>query len=114
MLPGAGRAAFFLPGDGCRFYGSFSGVENFQTRQISGLALLSHDPAEGADGGGVDIADLKELRVELVPRAHGGDEGNGVKMAVLGDGQLGGDGVDGVHHIVYGEKLLRDGGEKIL
>ena len=80
-------------------------------------ALGAHDLGQRADGGLVDVRHLKAGGVHLVARAHGADDGGARLLGLDHKGDLAGDGVDGVHHIVVlgkVELILRFGGEEDL
>ena len=62
--------------------------------------FLPHDPRQGAEGGLVDVRDLKSGGVQLVAGAHRADEGCTGGVGHLCQQELGGDGIDGIHHIV--------------
>ena len=91
------------------------GIDDLQVLDLPLAALGAHDLGQRADGGLVDVRHLKAGGVHLVARAHGADDGGARLLGLDHKGDLAGDGVDGVHHIVVlgkVELILRFGGEE--
>ena len=83
--------------------GRFFGINHLQFLNSPLPQLPAHDAGQWTYGCLVDIRYFKSSRVHFVPRppaAHGADQGNTLIPALFGEGQLGGDRVDGIHNII--------------
>ena len=65
-----------------------------------GFQFPAHHPGQRAYRSLADIPDAEAGGVQLVPCAHGGDEGDPGPLGFLGQKQLGTHRVDGVHNVV--------------
>ena len=81
-------------------HGRLLGVDHLQVLDFALAALGAHHLGQRADRGLVDIGHFKAGRVHLVACAHGADDGGACLLALHHKGQLAGDGVNGIHHIV--------------
>ena len=64
------------------------------------LQLFPKDAGQGAALGLGEVRHTELGGVQLIPRAHGGDEGDPGPLGLLGQKQLGTHRVDGVRHVV--------------
>ena len=64
------------------------------------LALFAHDAAHGIADRFENVGKAQALGMQLVAAAHGAHQANVVVLSIFGNGELGGDGVDGVDDVV--------------
>ena len=64
------------------------------------FALFAHDTAHGVAHRVKDIGEAQAFGMQLVAAAHGAHQANVVVLSILGDGELGRDGIDGVDNVV--------------
>ena len=88
-----------------RFSRSFLGVDHLQGVNATLFALLPHHLGQWTNGRLIDICHLEFRRVNLVAGAHGRDHRYACRLGLFDNGQLAGDGIDGIHHIVVLGKI---------
>ena len=90
--------------------GLFAGVEDAQVADAALAAFLAHDARKGAVDRLVHVGDAQALGVDLLGAAHGADELEAALLGQGGEGELGGNGIDGIDHVVdVATRLLEAG-----
>ena len=62
--------------------------------------LGTHDAGQRADGCLVNISHFQRSGIDLIARTHAADDGRTGGIGLHDHGQLAGDGIDGVDHVV--------------
>ena len=106
--------------DGLHAHGLLVRPQDLQVADAALAALLADDAAQGVDVGLVDVAHAEPRGVDLVGATHGAYLPQTLLLAPLGNLQLLGYGVDGIHNVVWAGEgtqllchtvLLDEGGE---
>ena len=85
--------------------GRLFGIDHLQALHPPLAALGPHHTGQRADRSLIDIGHLKAAGVQFVARPHRADDGHPRRAGLHDQGQLAGDGVDGVHHIAVLGKI---------
>ena len=98
-----GFAAVFHVLHGCE--GRLFGIDDLQPRYIFSSQFIPDHFGQRADGGVIYIGNLQLSGIQLVSRSHAADDGHLIRPGFFDQHQLGGNRINGVHHVIKAGKI---------
>ena len=91
-----------------KVHGLFARVEYFKVTDSAFAALFAHDARERVVNRFMDVGDAQAFWMQLVGAPHGTNERQASLLGEFGDGELGRDGIDGVHNVIVPATLREE------